>query len=56
MTGQLRNDLEGKRMIFHLIPDPDAPPGTYKTSYPWRLGVEEERENQVREILEKCPR
>ncbi|MCR6480711.1 hypothetical protein NU688_31470 [Variovorax sp. ZS18.2.2] len=56
MTGQLRNDLEGKRMIFHVVPDPEAPPGTYKTSYPWRLGMEEGREDQVRGILEQCHR
>ena len=55
-TARLREDLEGRRMIFHLVADSEAPLGTYTTSYPWRLGMPEDFESRTKEILEACAR
>lgn len=56
LTARLREDLEGRRMIFHLVTDSVAPLGTYATSSPWRLGMPEDFESRAREILEACAR
>lgn len=54
-TTDLRRDLEGQRMIFHLV-DANAGSGIRTTSYPWRLGIPSDQEEAVRNILRGCPR
>lgn len=54
-TTDLRRDLEGQRMIFHLI-DANRGNGIYTTSYPWRLGILVSQEDVVKDMLRKCPR
>ena len=52
----LRQDLLGRKRIFHVNPLPSGDGSIFETSYPWRLGADLHFVEQAKSLLSHCER